>query len=203
MYINQCEPCKAAGTNTIYLGESCRSLQERLGDHYRDIGRDLVESHMRIHSEGVHQGEINFKAMIHSTFRRQVSEAVHIKLESKKGAALLNSKTEFNRCILPELEVKLGQDKQREDPEDQPQPRSRNMKTSRANYVGDAKNRPSKMLKMDSTDRQHSSINVIINNPVLIFLFVRSLIQRLRWMEWMKRWMKVKRPMVKVERIMV
>ena len=45
---------------------------------------------------------------------RQISESIEIKLRSKAGVHLLNSKTEYNRCLLPELSVQVGQNKQTE-----------------------------------------------------------------------------------------
>ena len=89
VYANQCQSCKEDGKNVLYIGESCRSLHERLQEHYQDVGDPAAESHMRVHCEEVHGGELNFKARIiqthHSAFTRQVSESIQIKLLPQGG----------------------------------------------------------------------------------------------------------------------
>ena len=68
-------------------------------------------SHMLKHCLIVHPGvkpnEIEFGMRMRRQFRtpleRQVGEAVAIMVEQEKGACLMNSKSEFNRCNLPRI----------------------------------------------------------------------------------------------------
>ena len=53
--------------------------------------------------------------MVHClAMSQQISEAVSIKLASNAEYKLLNFKTEYNRCVLPEQSVNFGQNKQSE-----------------------------------------------------------------------------------------
>ena len=92
---------------SIYVGESARSLNERTEEHWRGFRESREDSHILKHHLLHHggRGEPAFHMRLVKTFRsaltRQVSEAVRIK---KWGVdVVLNSKSEFNRCILGRL----------------------------------------------------------------------------------------------------
>ena len=74
---------------------------------------------MQKHAMEAHSGKTNFTIRIIKSHRtaitRQISETVRIKCKTLEGATLLNSKTEYNRCMLPELTVELGKDKKSEE----------------------------------------------------------------------------------------
>ena len=97
-----------------YIGESSRSSFIR-GKNYSDDARLLsTGSHMLKHYLDQHQEEdmssMVFRMKILSfkitAYERQVHESVLI--QQNREHHLLNSRSEFNRCSLPRLTVKLG-----------------------------------------------------------------------------------------------
>ena len=70
---------------------------------------------MQKHADEAHEGVAEFSVKVLRTHRsaitRQINETVVIKCKTLEGAHLLNSKTEYNRCILPELTVEIGRNK--------------------------------------------------------------------------------------------
>ena len=108
----------AAGHRTVYVGESSRSLKERFGEHAQDTTKDTETSHMAGHLKSTHLQDWErhsekgdawklFKLEIvkthRSAFSRQIHEAVTI---MRERGTLLNSQEEYNRCLVPTLEVK-------------------------------------------------------------------------------------------------
>ena len=103
--------CKAAGTNTRYIGESARTLLERSREHQEDALTTNLQgrtSHMKSHFSSEHPGELaevlegfqmNITKRASSPLERQVREAIEIARAT--GGTLLNSKEEYNRCLLP------------------------------------------------------------------------------------------------------
>ena len=95
---------------TLYVGESSRSLNERMGEHWSAWRRGKHDSHILKHQHLVHGGnqEPKFVARAVSFHRtaleRQVGDAVRIRRRGGEGA-LLNSKSEYNRCRIPRLIV--------------------------------------------------------------------------------------------------
>ena len=97
-----------------YIGETGRSGFERNREHCRDREKWKISSHMLKHIVEHHGGEeeekVKFKMKIlrthRSSFERQVYEGIRIQRERKEHN-ILNSKSEFNRCALPRLEVKF------------------------------------------------------------------------------------------------
>ena len=94
-----------------YIGESCKSLFTRglkHEDNYRLLNNDsfMLRHHMEDHPD-VKLGEVRFQFSVikfHQTcFRRQIHEAVEIKLSTSSHKKTLNNKLEFNRSILPSL----------------------------------------------------------------------------------------------------
>ena len=94
-----------------YIGESARSGYERGREHLDDYLHRREDSHMAKHSMLEHPGEeVTFKMKVlakhKSAFEWQVTEAVLI--EMGDDGRLLNSKGGFNRCVLPRLQVAMG-----------------------------------------------------------------------------------------------
>ena len=92
------------------MGETARSLHERMTEHWKDAEGGKEESHMVQHVGEAHQGEapeFNFKVVrgFKSSLDRQVAEAIRIEM---RGGAALNRRREFDRCTI----TRLGIDKQ-------------------------------------------------------------------------------------------
>ena len=94
-----------------YVGESSRSLYERLCEHREDFDRLLEKSHKLKHYILAHRDiprekmkfGIRIRKQYKKAFERQIGEAISIEKETEKGTILLNSKSEFNRCSVPRL----------------------------------------------------------------------------------------------------
>ena len=92
-------------------------MAERSQDHHDDsrLVKRRQMSHMWLHSDERHEGEMRYRFKVldshPSSMQCQISEAVKIKLAARDGIEILNNKAEYNRCLLPELEVKLGRNK--------------------------------------------------------------------------------------------
>ena len=101
-----------------YVGETGRSVYERGIEHTRDRRKWDKGSHMLKHIVQEHEGEdeteIQFRMRIvkthRSSFERQIYEGIRIQNERRKHD-ILNSRTEYNRCALPRLVVKVGEGK--------------------------------------------------------------------------------------------
>ena len=98
-----------------YVGESCRSSYERGSEHWNDAMNLNEGSHMLKHHLQCHEGEsldkIDFSMRViryHKTpFARQIHEAVAIQ-QNRLSHNILNSRSEFNRCAIPRLSLKIG-----------------------------------------------------------------------------------------------
>ena len=111
MYLNKCTLCKGDGKETGYIGETSRTIWERNQDHHRDALSSTSISHMRSHMVACHPKEVeevitSFQMTriktCSSALSRQVREAIEI---GHSNLRLLNQKEEYNRCLLPSLQV--------------------------------------------------------------------------------------------------
>ena len=118
MYENFCSLCnpEAKGSKyikttgdppSVYVGETGRSIQERIKEHHDDERKMSNKSHMWKHRVLHHQGgtaPFVVKAVsFHKTaLSRQAAEAVRIRRRGGEGM-ILNSRAEFNRCFIPRL----------------------------------------------------------------------------------------------------
>ena len=106
----------------IYIGETSRSAKERGVEHFKDLEHVRSKSHMlkhvALHHKDRRPEEITFRMRIRSqhktAFERQISEAVLIR--KFNGPYLMNSKKEYNRCYIPQIEVKKSQNEVKKDP---------------------------------------------------------------------------------------
>ena len=104
-----------------YVGETGRSVYERGKEHVKDRVKWDKGSHMLKHIVEEHEEEeekeVKFRMKIvrtHRTaFERQIFESIRIQNE-RKNHNILNSRTEYNRCALPRLEVRIGDSKNRQ-----------------------------------------------------------------------------------------
>ena len=91
---------------TIYVGETSRSLHERMREHWGANEKKKDNSHMFRHHLNEHGGgeEPKFMARIvqyhKSAPSRQLGEAVRIMRRGGQGS-ILNSKSEYDRCRIP------------------------------------------------------------------------------------------------------
>jgi hypothetical protein len=97
-----------------YIGETARSTFERGFEHLSDLLNLSHKSHMLRHYVEAHMGE-DFSSMkfhmrtlrfTRTAFERQILESVLI--QENRGQNLLNSKSEFNRCSIPRITLKMG-----------------------------------------------------------------------------------------------
>merc|ERR1711954_224853 len=103
-----------------YIGESSRSIYERGLEHQRDYEEMRSDSHMLKHYLAAHKEEemekMTFGMRIvkecRTAFNRQIAESVEIQNNSEHH--LLNSKSEYNRCALPRLTAKMGEESTKE-----------------------------------------------------------------------------------------
>ena len=113
VYQSSCLQCRTRGKVSVYYSETSRTVFERGLEHQSDFASQKEESHMMKHVLTDHPGqeEVNFEMKVlrgHlSAFSRQIHEAVVIIRNREKN--ILNSKEEYNRCLLPTLAVKMGE----------------------------------------------------------------------------------------------
>ena len=112
VYQNTCLECEEVGITTRYVGETNRSLGERSWDHQQDAISIKMGSNIRDHVASAHPAKLSsmldlFKMTVikscRSALQRQVREATEI--VNDRSDFLLNSKEEYNRCVLPALRV--------------------------------------------------------------------------------------------------
>ena len=97
-----------------YIGETNRSVYERGWEHQNDYSNLSTKSHMLKHAVEMHQGEgmMNVKfgmkvvRFLKTAWDRQILESCEI--QGNRGHHLLNSRSEYNRCALPRMMCKLG-----------------------------------------------------------------------------------------------
>ena len=118
VYENICQKCnkEARGKkelesvveDSIYIGESSRSIYERSKEHWEDWRSRSSKSHILKHQELAHEGAedplfiMRTVRFFRTALSRQVGEAVRI---MRRGGAcsILNSKSEYDRCKIPRL----------------------------------------------------------------------------------------------------
>ena len=94
---------------TLYVGESSRTIFERAREHWKDVSNKPDKSHMAKHQQLVHEGaapEFVMRAVgfYRTALSRQIGEAVRIMRRGGEGM-VLNSKSEFDRCKIPRLQL--------------------------------------------------------------------------------------------------
>ena len=99
---------------SLCVGESSRTIREKSKEHwgaYRGSQKAKEGSHIFKHQELYHPGEEPVFVMravefFKTALSRQTGEAIRIQRRGG-GGAVLNSKSEFNRCYLPRLTWKM------------------------------------------------------------------------------------------------
>ena len=98
-----------------YIGETARSTHERGLEHWADAMSLNPKSHILKHYAEHHMGEkieevrFNMKVLkfAKTAFERQIYESVQI--QESRDHVLLNSKSEYNRCSIPRITIKMGE----------------------------------------------------------------------------------------------
>ena len=100
-----------------YIGETARSAYERGIEHKNALEKLDEDSHMLKHIANYHENEeiedIRFGMRVvkytRSALERQVLESVRIQEEREKNY-IMNSRSEYNRCTIPRLTAKMGEE---------------------------------------------------------------------------------------------
>ena len=98
-----------------YIGETSRSVYERSWEHWSAMEQLNPGSHLLKHLLDIHEDEdhtgVKFGVRVvmftQSSFERQLQESVVIQQE-RHHHHLLNSRSEYNRCAVPRLTSKIG-----------------------------------------------------------------------------------------------
>ena len=100
-YSATCKLCEKEGKSKIYYGETCRNLNLRSEEHYKDYKNKSKHSWMLKHMQNEHTSldseECGFRWKVMAKFKkpmqRQLSEAINI--ENAKGNEIMNLKNEY------------------------------------------------------------------------------------------------------------
>ena len=126
VYENVCKTCnEGAGEKkelatvkegSIYIGETSRSIFERSKEHWKDFQGRSDKSHILRHQGASHPGEqpefiMRTVKYYRTALSRQIGEAVRIAKRGGEGA-ILNSKSEFERCHIPRLVLEEEEDEE-------------------------------------------------------------------------------------------
>jgi len=103
-----------------YVGETSRSGYERIREHFKDFNNLSSQSHMLKHFIETHKDmkmeDMRFGIKVLKTytsaFERQIGESVWINHYLTQGITLMNSKNEYNRCIIPRLAIDIDKDEE-------------------------------------------------------------------------------------------
>ena len=101
------------GDIKFYFGETFRDANTRGSEHLSDFKRKSEDSHMMKHVCEDHPGSKDIKFGISvikkhkSSFERQIFESILI---FRGGKNVLNSKSEFSRCVVPRLSAMIGEE---------------------------------------------------------------------------------------------
>ena len=102
---------KACWKRNVIYETWCETCQERDGKEPLEAGKD--QTAVRLHKyigessrSGYTRGKNQILCFKRSAYKRQIHESVLI--QQNRNHHLLHSKSEFNRCSLPRLTVKLG-----------------------------------------------------------------------------------------------
>ena len=110
-YQISCLECRQEDRKTVYLGETHRTLWDRIREHQESLRQKSESSCLSRHWEDYHGGKTpKYEVKVLKTFKsateRQVSEALAI--ESGEYDLLLNSKTEFGRNAIAVQNTRFG-----------------------------------------------------------------------------------------------
>ena len=92
-------------------------MMESASEHHRDIKDTKRTSHMREHCQEEHPGKtpsfrFDLIKVCRTSLERQVGESISVKMSRSRGVSIINSKVEYNRCLLPTLTVAGAEDEE-------------------------------------------------------------------------------------------
>ena len=114
MYRTECRTCKSSGREAQYIGESARTAFERGREHERDARGGKEISHIHNHLQEEHgeeereEGEHGFSMKVVRGHRTALARQIHEAVLIANSKNLLNSKSEYNRCIIPRIAIMVG-----------------------------------------------------------------------------------------------
>ena len=175
VYMNTCIECKKQEKVTRYLGETNRSLWERNAEHQADALNPSKKSHIRDHVAEYHPNMLHnmletFKISVikpaRSALQRQVREAVEIARD--RSYLLLNSKEEYNRCLVPTIRME-GPAHPRQQAEEERALDTNNTRLTRdqeEEAIGQAKALHKKRREMDKQMRKEETKRIRLDRCV-------------------------------------
>ena len=169
VYQDVCQLCKVDDKVSRYVGETSRTMVERTAEHQRNalgLSKRHMKDHTRTHhpnsmDKGVESFTMHAIKPCRSALSRQVREAVEISQDSFH--CLLNSKDEYNRCLLPSISVagppsireqeeeaeRISRDMLSPEEEEEAMRRARQAHKKRLRETQDVKTRHSKRVKLN------------------------------------------------------
>ena len=110
-YKAQCIKCEDEGKERVYYGETCRNLNIRSQEHYKDCENKSKNSWMYKHMKNEHDNltrqECEFRWTVVKKFKkpmqRQLSEAISI--DSENSEHLLNLKNEYFKANIKGIDL--------------------------------------------------------------------------------------------------
>ena len=114
VYRNFCVPCRKAGMKKEYWGETSSSIFERALKHHEDARYKPASSHIFHHITEDHPNEVITEENTMKMFKMEVISIHRSALEREVKEArvinncpfeLLNSREEYNACIIPKIMV--------------------------------------------------------------------------------------------------
>ena len=142
----------------FYFGETFRDARTRGAEHQSDFASNSEDSHMMKHLIENHSGcshkDIRFGMTVikshKSSFERQIFESILI---FRGGKNVLNSKSEFSRCVVPRLSIMVGDDDKENTPLNSEKKRlNKRLSDEEANVGCAHKKRKCNVLSKDNCD---------------------------------------------------
>ena len=172
-YQTSCQTCTGQGREAVYIGESSRSVYERSLEHLEDYKKQREESHMYTHAIEAHSMDekplFNIKVLKNhrSALYRQVHEAVLI---AKHHPITLNSKIEYNRCLLPRLTVMMGrknvEDTENVIVEEKPSEEEKTLELNNKRRKTEGPEKPPRQKKRKIEILKHKKISELLRSQV-------------------------------------
>ena len=113
VYEIHCLECKEKGLKSLYIGETHRTMWDRIGEHFSKLESGAKDSALLKHWRAIHQDTLSkprFSAVKVGSYRtsteRQIREAIRI--DAAEYDHLLNSKSEWGQNAIPRQATTLN-----------------------------------------------------------------------------------------------
>ena len=112
-YTIKCRTCQEKGINSVYHGETSRTLYTRLTEHAKGLKEKHQENPLYKHVQTSHENEsVKFDYVPHKFFSdpltRQIDEGIRINVDLVGPTNVMNSKSEFKQGVVPRVETVTG-----------------------------------------------------------------------------------------------